>query len=103
MGVVERPPQVSQMTVPFNLLSAHATPMLFTLPMQGVPGRKYQRAWPLLCAAPAVHSPPKRGLREKGEAKTAKSKNGHAGWNPGTARPVRHGANQSALHQGAAV
>ncbi len=66
-------------------------------------GTLHQRAGPLLCAAPAVHSPPKRGKREKGVAKTAKSKNGHAGWNPGTARPVRYGANQSALHQGAAV
>ena len=67
--------------------------------MRGVPRHKHQRAWPLLCAAPAVHSPPKRGKRKKGEAKAAKSKNGHAGWNPGTARPVRYGANQSALRR----
>lgn len=33
----------------------------------------------------------------------AKSKNGSADWNPSNASPVRHGANQSTLHQGAAV
>lgn len=30
-----------------------------------------------------VHSPPKRGTRERSEAKTAQKRNGHAGWNPG--------------------
>lgn len=51
----------------------------------------------------AVHSPPKRGKRENGEANAAKIKNGNTGWNPGTTRPVLYGANQSALPQGALV
>lgn len=57
------------------------------------------------CSAryPCRNQPPKCVNGQKGEAKAAKSKNGHAGWNPGAARPVRDGANQNAFQEGVLV
>lgn len=82
----------------------HRLPMLFAPPMRSVPGQ-HRISGHGRCSArhPCRNQPSKHVHGQKGEAKAAKSKNGHAGWNPGTARPMRDEANQSALHQGAAV
>ena len=82
----------------------HCMPMSFAPPMRSVPGH-HRISGHGRCSArhPCRIQPSKYVHGQKGEAKAAKSKNGHAGWNPGNARPVRYGANQSALLQGAAV
>ena len=83
----------------FHPLSRH-TPMSFAPPMRSVPGHHCISGHGRCSARhPCRNQPSKYVNGQKGEAKAAKSKNGHAGWNPGNARPVRYGANQSALRR----
>lgn len=54
------------------------------------------------CSArhPCRNQPPKGVHGQKGEANAAKSKNGNAGWNPGTAHPEHIGAKPERLAPG---
>ncbi len=84
----------------FHPLS-HRTPMSFAPPMRSVPGL-HRISGHGRCSArhPCRNQPPKGVHGQKGEANAAKSKNGNAGWNPGTARPVRIGAKPQRLAPG---
>ena len=76
-------------------------PMSFAPPTRGVPGL-HRISGHGRCSArhPCRIQPPKGVHGQKGEAKAAKSKNGNAGWNPGTALPVRIGAKPERLAPG---
>ena len=76
-------------------------PMSFAPPMRSVPGH-HRISGHGRCSArhPCRIQPPKGVHGQKGEANAAKSKNGNAGWNPGTARPERIGAKPERLASG---
>ena len=76
-------------------------PMSFAPPMRSVPGH-HRISGHGRCSArhPCRIQPPKGVHGQKGEANAAKSKNGNAGWNPGTARPERIGAKPERLAPG---
>ena len=73
-------------------------PMSFAPPMRSAPGL-HRISGHGRCSArhPCRIQPPKGVHGQQGEANAAKSKNGNAGWNPGTALPVRIGAKPERL------
>lgn len=77
------------------------TPMSFAPPTRSVPGL-HRISGHGRCSArhPCRIQPPKGVHGQKGEANAAKSKNGNAGWNPGTAHPERIGAKPERLASG---
>ena len=84
----------------FHPLSRH-TPMSFAPPMRSVPGHHCISGHGRCSARhPCRIQPPKCVHGQKGEANAAKSKNGNAGWNPGTALPERIGAKPEHLAPG---
>lgn len=76
-------------------------PMSFAPPMRSVPGHHCISGHGRCSARhPCRIQPPKCVHGQKGEVNAAKSKNGNAGWNPGTAIPERIGAKPERLAPG---